>query len=60
MLTNSTGNAVATFSFDPYGAPAAATGTVKSPLGYAGEYTDAETGFQYLRARYYNPRPGSS
>jgi RHS repeat-associated protein len=26
--------------------------------GFAGEYTDAETGFQYLRARYYDPATG--
>ncbi|MBE6572475.1 MAG: hypothetical protein E7656_09535 [Ruminococcaceae bacterium] len=29
-----------------------------SRMGYAGEYHDAETGFIYLRARYYNPAIG--
>ena len=30
------------------------TGTL-TPFGYAGQYTDAESGLQYLRARYYDP-----
>ncbi len=29
-----------------------------SALHFAGQYTDAETGFQYLRARYYDPATG--
>ncbi len=33
------------------------TGTL-SPLGFTGEYTDAETGFVYLRARHYDPATG--
>ncbi len=31
------------------------TGSIANPFGYAGEYTDSETGFLYLRARYYDP-----
>jgi RHS repeat-associated protein len=31
------------------------TGTLTSPLGFAGGYTDAETGFDYLVHRYYDP-----
>ena len=31
---------------------------VSSPFGYCGEYTDAETGFVYLRARYYDTQVG--
>jgi len=30
------------------------TGT-RTPFGYAGQYTDAESSLQYLRARYYDP-----
>jgi RHS repeat-associated protein len=26
---------------------------------YAGQYTDTETGLQYLRARYYDPSTGT-
>ena len=29
-----------------------------NPFRYAGEYTDAETGYQYLRARYYDANVG--
>ena len=32
--------------------------TEPPPLGYCGEYRDAETGFIYLRARYYDPSIG--
>jgi RHS repeat-associated protein len=45
----------ATYTFDAYGRPASSTGSVTQPFGYAGEYTDPETGLQYLRARYYDP-----
>ncbi|MGH3741699.1 MAG: RHS repeat-associated core domain-containing protein, partial [Micromonosporaceae bacterium] len=57
-LTDSTGNQVATYSYDPYGTPSATTGTLLNPLRFAGQYTDAETGFLYLRARYYDPATG--
>ena len=56
-MTNASGAVVATFTYDPYGRLAAKTGTATTPLGFA-EYTDAETGFQYLRARYYDPATG--
>ncbi|MEW6155761.1 MAG: RHS repeat-associated core domain-containing protein, partial [Actinomycetota bacterium] len=42
----------------PYGELATSTGTATTPLRFAGEYTDAETGFVYLRARYYDPATG--
>ncbi|HEU4977807.1 MAG TPA: RHS repeat-associated core domain-containing protein, partial [Solirubrobacteraceae bacterium] len=58
LLTDSTGAATATFSYTPYGGLAGSTGTQSTPIGYAGEYTDPETGFQYLRARYYDPGAG--
>ena len=57
LLTNSTGATVGTATYDPYGRPTASTGRL-SPLGFAGEYTDAETGFSYLRARYLDPATG--
>src|SRR5207253_11163518 len=31
------------------------TGTATTPLGFGGEYTDAESGLLYLRARSYDP-----
>lgn len=44
-------------TFNAYGTVATETGT-QPLLGYAGQYTDNETGFQYLRARYYDPGSG--
>jgi RHS repeat-associated protein len=55
MLTDPSGEAAATFTYTAYGALNAQTGTATTPLGYAGQYTDADTGLQYLRARFYDP-----
>jgi RHS repeat-associated protein len=54
-LTDSSGNVAASFTYDPYGQLTSSTGTATTPFGYAGQYTDAESGLQYLRARYYDP-----
>jgi RHS repeat-associated protein len=58
ILTAKSGEATATFSYTPYGGLEGATGTATTPLGFAGQYTDAETGVQYLRARSYDPGTG--
>lgn len=55
MLTSAAGAIVGSFSYDAYGKLSGSSGTVTTPLGFAGEYTDSETGLQYLRARYYDP-----
>jgi RHS repeat-associated protein len=57
LLTNNTGAVVGTASYNPYGQTTSTTGTT-TPLGYDGQYTDPETGFIYLRARYYDPATG--
>ena len=54
VLTNVSGAFLGTATYTPYGAVSATTGTT-TPLGYDGQYTDPETGFIYLRARYYDP-----
>jgi len=54
-LADCSGRIAATYRYDAYGNPLAKTGSASTPFGYAGEYTDAETGLQYLRARYYDP-----
>jgi RHS repeat-associated protein len=46
---------VGTFTYGPTGTLMSSTGTLTSPLGFAGGYTDAETGFEYLVNRYYDP-----
>jgi RHS repeat-associated protein len=55
-LADSTGTLVGTFSYDAYGNLTSSTGTATTPFGYAGQYTDSESGLQYLRARYYDPQ----
>jgi RHS repeat-associated protein len=58
LLTDTAGAAVGAFTYDAYGNRTGSTGTATTPFGFAGEYTDAETGFVYLRARYYDPATG--
>ncbi len=58
MLTGESGEATAGFSYQPYGGLESATGTATSPFGFGGQYTDAETELQYLRARFYDPGTG--
>jgi RHS repeat-associated protein len=55
VLTNNTGTITGTYTYDPYGRQTVHTGTVTTPLGYTGQYTDTETGLIYLRNRYYDP-----
>ena len=55
LLTDGAGAVRGTSTYDPYGNLTSSTGSYTTPLGYAGQYTDAETGFLYLRARYYDP-----
>jgi len=61
-VLSSAGALIASYAYDAYGALKLRQGVIKSvraplytPLLYAGQYTDAETGFQYLQARYYDP-----
>jgi RHS repeat-associated protein len=54
MLTDSGGTIKASYSFDAYGNTVSG-GAQASPFGYAGAFTDAESGFLYMRARYYDP-----
>jgi RHS repeat-associated protein len=58
MLTDSSGEVVGTFSFSPYGKPEGSTGTATTPMGFAGQYADKDSGLQYLRARFYDPVTG--
>lgn len=58
VLTNSSGQVVATYTYDPYGKVTGSTGTASNPFAYAGEYTDSESGLQYLRTRYYDSATG--
>jgi RHS repeat-associated protein len=57
-LTNAAGATVQSYTYDAYGQLTSTTPTVENPFRYAGQYTDEKTGFQNLRARYYDPATG--
>jgi RHS repeat-associated protein len=46
---------VNTYTYDAYDQPLTTSETVANPFRYTGEYLDEESGFIYLRARYYDP-----
>lgn len=53
-ITNASGTVVGSYTYDGWG-NASWSGTVTTPLQFAGQYADAESGFTYMRARYYDP-----
>jgi len=59
-LTNASGQVVAVYAYDPYGnVTSFSSGNLTNPFQFAGQYTDTESGLQYLRARYYDPSTGN-
>jgi len=58
LVTDSTGTAQATYTYDPYGGLAASTGAITNPFRFVAQYLDSESGFYYLRARYFDPSTG--
>ncbi len=58
LITDGSGNNIATYTYNPFGTIATHTGTATTTFGFAGQYTDPETGLQYLRARFYDPATG--
>ncbi len=59
-LLDESGTIVGTYTYGPFGDVRSHTGTATAPFGYAGQYTDDESGLEYLRARYYDPAASSS
>lgn len=57
VLTDGSGEVVGTYDYDAWGATTSHTGAA-TDLQYNGQYTDLESGYQYLRARYYDPSTG--
>lgn len=55
LLTDGTGTAAATYTYDPFGNLTTKTGTADTPLRWNGQAQDTDTGLYYLRARYYDP-----
>ena len=58
LLTDGEGNVVGRYNYDAWGNVTSHTGSAATNLQYDGQYTDAETGYQYLRARFYDPKTG--
>lgn len=59
LATNDVGAPAGTADYSPFGTPTSgSTVGATTPFGFAGEYTDTETGLVYLRARYYDPTTG--
>ncbi len=54
-LRDASGNLLNSYSYDIWGNPITVQETVPNSLRYAGEYWDADTKLQYLRARWYDP-----
>ena len=57
LLSNASGSAVGSVSFDAFGNRATYTGT-QSAFGFTGNWTDPDTDLVYLRARDYDPATG--
>jgi RHS repeat-associated protein len=55
LLTDPAGAVTGTYTYDAWGNTTSHTGTATTPLQYTGQYLDSETGFYYLRSRYYDP-----
>ena len=58
VLVNSSGNIIKEYKYDEYGVETNPDKEDTNPFRYCGEYYDTETGFIYLRARYYDPELG--
>ena len=59
VVENQAGAIVGTYTYDAMGNLVAHTGPGVTPIGYAGGYTDTETGLIYLQHRYYDPNTGT-
>ena len=58
-LTSADGVTTNSYQYDPYGNTIFGTPVSINYYGYNGESTNTNTGYQYLRARYYNPANGN-
>jgi RHS repeat-associated protein len=60
LITDSAGSSstATTMTYDPYGNVTSSSGSLTSPFGFAGQYTDSESGLLHMGARYYKPPTG--
>jgi len=54
-MVDDTGAVANSYAYDEWGNLLSKSETVANPIRYAGEYQDDESGYYYLRARYYDP-----
>ena len=57
-LTDRKGMTKGLYAYDAFGKPLITASPVDNDFQYTGEQADTETGFIYLRARYYDPETG--
>jgi RHS repeat-associated protein len=57
-LTNSSGAAAETYTYDSFGKATASSGSLTNSFQYTGRELDSETGLYYYRARYYDAVSG--
>lgn len=57
-IVNASGTSQAEYSYNAWGQVISATGTLAAvnPIRYRGYYYDSESGFYYLKSRYYDPQ----
>ncbi|MBF7073465.1 putative Ig domain-containing protein [Glaciecola sp. MH2013] len=55
LLSDSSGQVTDTYTYEAFGQVVGKTGTTKNVHLFTGERVDPNTGFYYLRARYYDP-----
>ena len=57
-IVNASGTSQAEYSYNAWGQVISATGTLAAvnPIRYRGYYYDVESGFYYLKSRYYDPQ----
>jgi RHS repeat-associated protein len=58
QLSNSSGTITDKYNFDAFGNLLSSTGSTNNNYLYRGEQFDSNLGWQYLRARYYDPNVG--
>lgn len=59
LLAGADGEITDTWVYDAFGRTIASTGVTPNPYLYTGERFDPNSGFYYLRARFYNPLTGT-
>ncbi len=55
QLIDTNGAVVKYYTFEPFGQTLESGGTFNNSFMFTGQYRDSETGYDYLRARIYNP-----